>query len=306
MKLLLKYGADPNIRTAKVPERYEEGGPDPDAPDKSGLPPVPWGGPAVAPIHAASGVGYGLGFAGNTHRHAPEGWMPAVKFLVEELGADVNARRSQRLYAAPSRGRARRQRNDPLPRLQGRRSEGRGTHRTVDSGSRQRAGAAHPALSRRRSRCSRAGCGEPSPLRQLLAARRAGRLGAEREQEAVPVVAVAQTCSGFNASRPVGPIDAQVVQLRRGAACEIVVHRDVEARLRVPSASPWPAPTARVEPQQAEHVGDDGPGNCVAQLAGDSGRSGCSRTRPTATSCSSSMSISRPAPTHSRVARSLR
>jgi ankyrin repeat protein len=92
MKLLLRYGADPNIRTSKVPERYEEGGPDPNAPDKSGLPPVPWGGPAVAPIHAASGVGYGLGFAGNTHRHAPDGWVPAVKFLVEELGADVNAR----------------------------------------------------------------------------------------------------------------------------------------------------------------------------------------------------------------------
>jgi ankyrin repeat protein len=92
MKLLLRYGADPNIRTAKVPERYEEGGPDPDAPDKSGMPPVPWGGPAVAPIHAASGVGYGLGFAGNTHRHAPDAWVPAVTFLVEELGADVNAR----------------------------------------------------------------------------------------------------------------------------------------------------------------------------------------------------------------------
>jgi ankyrin repeat protein len=92
MTLLLKYGADPNIRTAKVPERYEEGGPDPDKPDQSGLPPVPWSGPAVAPIHAASGVGYGLGFAGNTHRHVPDGWVPAVKFLVEELGADVNAR----------------------------------------------------------------------------------------------------------------------------------------------------------------------------------------------------------------------
>jgi uncharacterized protein len=92
MKLLLRYGADPNIRTSKVPERYEEGGPDPNAPDKSGMPPVPWGGPAVAPVHAASGVGYGLGFAGNTHRHVPDGWVPAVKFLVEELGADVNAR----------------------------------------------------------------------------------------------------------------------------------------------------------------------------------------------------------------------
>jgi uncharacterized protein len=92
MTLLLKYGADPNIPTAKVPERYEEGGPDPSGPDRSGLPPIPWSGPAVMPIHAASGVGYGLGFAGNTHRHVPDGWVPAVKFLVETLGADVNAR----------------------------------------------------------------------------------------------------------------------------------------------------------------------------------------------------------------------
>ena len=92
MKLLLRYGADPSIGTSKVPERYEEGGPDPTGPDRSGLPPDPWNGPAVAPIHAASGVGYGLGFAGNTHRHVPEGWVPAVRFLVEEVGADVNAR----------------------------------------------------------------------------------------------------------------------------------------------------------------------------------------------------------------------
>ncbi len=92
MKLLLAHGADPEIRTAKVPERYEEGGPDPSLPDHSGLAPIPWHGPAVAAIHAASGVGYGLGFAGNTHRHVPDGWVPAVRFLVEELNADVNAR----------------------------------------------------------------------------------------------------------------------------------------------------------------------------------------------------------------------
>ncbi len=107
MQLLLKYGADPNLRTAKVPERYEEGGPDPDAPDQSGMPPIPWHGPAVAPIHAASGVGYGLGFAGNTHRHVPDGWVPAVKFLVEELDADVNARDHNGytpLHHAASRG----------------------------------------------------------------------------------------------------------------------------------------------------------------------------------------------------------
>jgi uncharacterized protein len=107
MRLLLRYGADPYIGTAKVPERYEEGGPDPSMPDRSGRPPIPWYGPAVAPIHAASGVGYGLGFAGNTHRHVPDGWLPAVKFLVEELGADVNARDHNGytpLHHASSRG----------------------------------------------------------------------------------------------------------------------------------------------------------------------------------------------------------
>lgn len=61
-------------------------------PDPSGLPPAKVGGPGVWPIHAASGVGYGEGFAGNAHRHAPEGWLPAVRYLVEELGVDVNVR----------------------------------------------------------------------------------------------------------------------------------------------------------------------------------------------------------------------
>ena len=64
-----------NIRTAKVAERYEEGGPESTGPDRSGLPQIPWSGPAVFPIHAASGVGYGLGFAGNTHRHVPDAWL---------------------------------------------------------------------------------------------------------------------------------------------------------------------------------------------------------------------------------------
>ena len=41
--------------------------------DVSGLPPVPVGGPAVTPLQAAAGVGYGEGFAANSHRFAPGG-----------------------------------------------------------------------------------------------------------------------------------------------------------------------------------------------------------------------------------------
>ena len=60
--------------------------------DQSGLPPIPEGGPGVWPIHAAAGVGYGEGYAGNAHRHAPNGWVPSVKYLIEELGVPVDQR----------------------------------------------------------------------------------------------------------------------------------------------------------------------------------------------------------------------
>ena len=90
MRLLVAHGGDPSVPTRRAPSRrYGRSG---DEPDPSGLPPVPVGGPAVYPIHAASGVGYGQGYAGNAHRHVPDGWIPAVRYLVEELGADVNAR----------------------------------------------------------------------------------------------------------------------------------------------------------------------------------------------------------------------
>jgi ankyrin repeat protein len=92
MQLLIAAGADPNIPTRKVPSRRfrrpSAGGDE----DKSGLDPVPTGGPAVWPIHAASGVGYGEGFAANSHSHAPDSWLASVRYLVEEHGADVNAR----------------------------------------------------------------------------------------------------------------------------------------------------------------------------------------------------------------------
>lgn len=90
MKLLVSYGADPTLATRKVPSRrFGRGG---NSEDKSGLPVVPTGGPAVFPIHAASGVGYGEGFAANSHSHAPDSWLPAVQYLVEVHGADVNTR----------------------------------------------------------------------------------------------------------------------------------------------------------------------------------------------------------------------
>jgi uncharacterized protein len=60
--------------------------------ERYSAPPVPAFGPGAFPIHAAAGVEYGEGFAGNAHRHAPGGWLPALKYLVEELGADVNQR----------------------------------------------------------------------------------------------------------------------------------------------------------------------------------------------------------------------
>ena len=97
MKLLVKYGADVTTPTLKpngvLPgaDAPEEGAGGPPK-DLSGLPPVPDGGPGTYPIHAASGVGFSEGFAGNSHRHAPDGWLPSLKYLIEEQHADVNAR----------------------------------------------------------------------------------------------------------------------------------------------------------------------------------------------------------------------
>ena len=108
MRLLKDHGADPSIWTKKPPERPRVADEQArELEDVSGLPPVPENGPAIAPIHAASGAGYGEGFAGNEHRNHPAGFLAGVRFLVEECGADVNARDHEgnsALHSAAARG----------------------------------------------------------------------------------------------------------------------------------------------------------------------------------------------------------
>ena len=92
MKLLLAAGADPMIATIKPKPRARRGAAAVTREDPSGLAPIPDGGVGVFAVHAAAGVGYGQGFAANDHRHTPDGWLPAMRFLVEELKFDVNMR----------------------------------------------------------------------------------------------------------------------------------------------------------------------------------------------------------------------
>ena len=100
MRLLVEFGADPNVWTMKLPERQRRRDPnfpgartDPDAEeDPSGLDPVPVGGPAVHPLHAAAGVGFGTSRVAQQHRSVPGGALPSLKYMIEELGVDPNLR----------------------------------------------------------------------------------------------------------------------------------------------------------------------------------------------------------------------
>ncbi|MQA90164.1 MAG: hypothetical protein GEU90_08010 [Gemmatimonas sp.] len=91
MRVLATYGADPEIPTTVAPELIRHGRtPDGRGQDDSGLPPVPEGEPDVFPIHAAAGGGW-LGQGSFKMRGVPDGFLAAVKFLVDDLGVEVNA-----------------------------------------------------------------------------------------------------------------------------------------------------------------------------------------------------------------------
>ena len=77
MKLLVAHGADPNVpdHASRRAVRARVTAVARTSQDVSGLPPVPVGGPGVTPLQAAAGVGYGEGFAANSHRYAPGGML---------------------------------------------------------------------------------------------------------------------------------------------------------------------------------------------------------------------------------------
>ena len=91
MKALAAHGADPDIPTS-MPEpgmRFPGRTIDGRQQDDAGLPILPEGTPDAYPIHAAAGVGY-MGLGAFHMDNVPNNFLNAVRYLVEEQGADVN------------------------------------------------------------------------------------------------------------------------------------------------------------------------------------------------------------------------
>ena len=90
MKLLSNYDVDPNIPTAwPAPEMRERRQQDGRQQEDSGLPYIPTNAFNAYPIHVAAGGGF-TGLGSFSVRNVPGSFIPAVKYLVEEHGLDVN------------------------------------------------------------------------------------------------------------------------------------------------------------------------------------------------------------------------
>ncbi len=107
MRLLVAHGANPHTPTrwpeVGMRERRQQDG---RQQEDSALPWIPEGAPNAWPIHAVAGGGY-LGLGAFSVRNRPDQFLPAVMYLVEELGADVNQRDSwlyTPMHYAASRG----------------------------------------------------------------------------------------------------------------------------------------------------------------------------------------------------------
>ena len=91
LRVLAAYGADSEIPTVAPPYLLRKSRtPDGRGAHDTGLPLLPEGEPDIFPIHAAAGGGW-LGQGAFQMRGVPEGFLAAVKFLVDDLGGDVNA-----------------------------------------------------------------------------------------------------------------------------------------------------------------------------------------------------------------------
>jgi ankyrin repeat protein len=88
MKLLMAHGADPKIASIAGNSRQPNGRTD-NIP--ASAPAAPGAPPAEVPGTNALLVAAGAGYDGNFQVLSPLGFMPALKYLVEELHMDVNA-----------------------------------------------------------------------------------------------------------------------------------------------------------------------------------------------------------------------
>ena len=107
MKLLAAYGADPDIPTLwPAPGMRERRQQDGRQQEDSGLPTIPEGVPNAYPVHVAAGGGW-IGLGAFSVRSVPDQFMAALKYLIDEHGADVDLRDSwgyTALHYAASRG----------------------------------------------------------------------------------------------------------------------------------------------------------------------------------------------------------